>query len=193
MRPTIWSSSAPPTGRPPHFAPARPLPKAHCQPITPLAACAPAGLWSDASCWVCRSALRPIDGTQHEVTIACRPVSAVHSSNTLNCATLTSTTMTVTVTVEATKGEMPVNPLYFIAKTADGTTFDPTYVDGNTTLHSGDLPAGEKVRGAVAFAVHGARPSALIYEAPLGEQLAKWTITWRAVKPAPKPAIPFGS
>ncbi|MFW0785178.1 DUF1942 domain-containing protein [Gordonia sp. CPCC 206044] len=112
---------------------------------------------------------------------------------TLNSATLTSTTMTVTVTVEATKGEMPVNPLYFIAKTADGTTFDPTYVDGNTTLHSGDLPAGEKVRGAVAFAVHGARPSALIYEAPLGEQLAKWTITWRAVKPATKPAIPFGS
>lgn len=113
---------------------------------------------------------------------------------TLQKAYLSSSTVTFTVLIQATKGEIPVNPLYFVAKADDGTTYDDVeYSDDATTLHAGYLSAGEQVKGTVALEVDGPEPSALIYEAPLGETLAKWSITWRKVKPKPAPAPPFGS
>lgn len=103
-----------------------------------------------------------------------------------------------TTTIEATRGVVPVNPFYFIAKADDGTTYDdPDY--SYTTLHSGGLSAGEKVKGRMAFTVTGPRPTSIVYEGVLGETLTKWTVTWRPAPKAPntpkpkRPAAPFGS
>lgn len=114
---------------------------------------------------------------------------------TLNSASKNSNEMTIDVTIEATRGAVPVNPLYFFAKAADGTTYDYSW-SGDSTLRSGDLPAGQKTRGTVTFDIDGGpEPTQVIYEAPLGEQLISWTITWKPApkKSAPKPATPFGS
>ncbi|MGV9826805.1 DUF1942 domain-containing protein [Gordonia sp. NPDC003429] len=101
-------------------------------------------------------------------------------------------TFSFVVTIDATRGAVPVNPLYFIAKADDGTTYDePDYT--YTDLHSGDLPAGERVKGIVAFGISGPRPTMIEYEAPLGEILAKWTITWRTTPQPKQPVSPFGS
>ncbi|MEY1677692.1 DUF1942 domain-containing protein [Gordonia sp. ABKF26] len=113
---------------------------------------------------------------------------------TLNSASKNSSEMTIDVTIEATRGAVPVNPLYFFVKAADGTTYDYSWT-GDSTLRAGDLPAGQKTRGTVVFDITGGpEPTQVIYEAPLGEQLTSWTITWKpAPKPAPKRAAPFGS
>ncbi|MGC4935957.1 DUF1942 domain-containing protein [Gordonia sp. DT30] len=113
---------------------------------------------------------------------------------TLHKAYLTSRTVAFTVVIQATRGEIPVNPLYLVAKANDGTTYDDVvYDDDATTLHASDLAAGDKVKGTVTLKVNGPDPTTLIYEAPLGETLAKWSITWHKVKPKPAPAPLFGS
>lgn len=113
---------------------------------------------------------------------------------TLNTATLYSDSVAFDVTISATKGEVPVNPFYFVAKAADGTSYNnPTYA-GDNYLRSGDLPAGERVRGVVTLKVTGPKPTALIYEGVLGRQLAKWNLRWKTVAPKAKPKPPvFGS
>lgn len=114
---------------------------------------------------------------------------------TLNGASLNSREMTVDVTIQATKGRIPVNPLYFIAKAPDGTTYEYSWT-GDSTLHSGELPAGQKTRGTVVLDVAGGpEPNQLIYEGPLGEQLASWTIRWKKAAPrtTPERSAPFGS
>ncbi len=98
-----------------------------------------------------------------------------------------------TATIAATRGSVRVNPLYWSAKAADGTMYTtPDY--SNTTLRSGNLPAGERARGTVAFEIDGPRPTLIALEGVLGERLATWTFSWREPKPAPRPRpSPFGS
>lgn len=101
-------------------------------------------------------------------------------------------TFSFTATIESTKGAIPVNPFYFVAKASDGTTYDdPDY--SYTDLHSGYLSAGQRVKGTVAFNLTGPRPTAIQYEGVLGETLATWTFSWREAPKAKKPAPVFGS
>jgi hypothetical protein len=56
------------------------------------------------------------------------------------------------VTVEATKGSVSVNPLYWSAKDAEGRTYKSGFTSGkDPALDSGDIPAGQKSRGFVAI------------------------------------------
>ncbi|MDJ0010150.1 hypothetical protein [Gordonia alkanivorans] len=108
-------------------------------------------------------------------------------------ATSYSDSVVFDVDIQATKGQMPFNPFYFVAKTADGYRYNsPTY-RGDNHLTSELLPAGDRLRGTIELQVTGPRPTILIYQGVLGAQLAKWTLTW---KPTPKPKTPpspFGS
>lgn len=100
--------------------------------------------------------------------------------------------LSCTVIIEATRGEVAVNPLYWSAKADDGTKYDwPDY--SVTTLGSGDLPAGERARGTVGFEIDGPRPTRIVFEDVLGDRLASWTIRWHKTKQTPTPASPFGS
>lgn len=84
---------------------------------------------------------------------------------------LRGSTFSFTATIESTRGAIPVNPFYFVAKASDGTTYDdPDF--STTDLHSGYLSAGQRVKGTVAFTVNGPRPTAIQYEGVLGETLA---------------------
>ncbi|WP_161925557.1 DUF1942 domain-containing protein [Gordonia crocea] len=95
-------------------------------------------------------------------------------------------------TITTSRGSLPVNPLYWSAKAADGTMYtSPNF--SNTTLGTGSLPAGERARGVVAFEITGPRPTLVSYEGVFGDRLATWTIKWRTPKPAPRPRSPFGS
>lgn len=105
---------------------------------------------------------------------------------------LRGSTFSFTATIESTRGAIPVNPFYFVAKASDGTTYDdPDF--STTDLHSGYLSAGQRVKGTVAFTVNGPRPTAIQYEGVLGETLATWTFTWREAPKSKKPAPLFGS
>lgn len=109
---------------------------------------------------------------------------------TINSSTLYSDAVSFDVTITGKVGRMPVNPFYFVAKSASGYRYnDPDY-RADTALTSGYLPPGERVRATVTLKVTHDAPTALIYEYS-GEQLAKWTLTWKKSKPKP-PQRPFG-
>lgn len=56
----------------------------------------------------------------------------------------------ITVDISCTQGSVPYNPLYFKVKGTDGTEYEVD-ITGGGTLQSGDLPAGQKVHGTLAF------------------------------------------
>ncbi len=82
----------------------------------------------------------------------------------------------VTVTMQGVKGNTMVNPLYFSARAADGTTYDAALgaVDGQ--ISTSQLAAGDIVKGVVGFDVTGAPIQSIRYEGPLGENLGTWVV-----------------
>jgi uncharacterized protein DUF4352 len=88
----------------------------------------------------------------------------------------------VSLTVQVTKGTLPVNPLYFGYQTADGTVYHT--MDGNAIfagfepgLDAGDVSAGRRVRGNVVFDVPRGRGASLTYEGPLGDVIGSWHLS----------------
>jgi len=58
----------------------------------------------------------------------------------------------VDVTIEATtRDTVPYSPLYFIATDANSYRYSAALLCPDDALKHGDLPAGEQVRGAIAF------------------------------------------
>lgn len=85
------------------------------------------------------------------------------------------------MTISATQGTVPVNPLYFKVRLPDGTMAEPTMgADGNEPLlGSAELAMGEKIDGVVTFDIPPEN-TILVVENELGEAVGAVTI------PAPR-------
>lgn len=72
----------------------------------------------------------------------------------------------VDVTIEnVDREEAPYNPLYFIVKDSDGFEYNTAIAAPDPSLKSGDLAAGDRARGNVAFEVkEGATGLVMSYE-----------------------------
>lgn len=75
---------------------------------------------------------------------------------------------------EAEKGTTNVNPLYFTAKSAEGRAGEPA-LGAEGQLGSGEVPAGDKMRGNVAIDV-GPGPWTVTVTGTLLSEAARWTI-----------------
>jgi hypothetical protein len=82
----------------------------------------------------------------------------------------------VTVTLQGVEGTTNVNPLYFSARAADGTTYDAALGSVDGQLNAGELTAGDIVKGVVGFDVTGAPIQSIRYEGPLGDSLGSWVV-----------------
>ncbi|MGN7133881.1 DUF1942 domain-containing protein [Rhodococcoides corynebacterioides] len=82
----------------------------------------------------------------------------------------------VTVTIRGIEGTTQLNPLYFTARAEDGTSYQAALgaIDGQ--LDVGTVPAGDVIRGAVAFDVTGAPVQSIRYTDELGGQLGTWNV-----------------
>lgn len=81
----------------------------------------------------------------------------------------------VTVILEGVAGTTNVNPLYFSARAADGTSYDPELGALDGQLTTGTVTAGDLLKGVVAFDVTGPPIASIRYNDALGDELAKWT------------------
>lgn len=81
----------------------------------------------------------------------------------------------VDVTIAAQTGTTIYNGFYFVAKAADGTTIAPAVGAVRPGITSGQLPAGQKVDGHVAYDVpQGKSITAVMLRDPHGNLLAVW-------------------
>ena len=83
--------------------------------------------------------------------------------------------LTLDVLWETEKGETASNPLYFRAKDSDGRSADiELFVDDQ--LGSGDIPAGDKTRGNVAFDIKPGTSTVIITN-PILQEVARISVT----------------
>jgi len=81
----------------------------------------------------------------------------------------------VDVTIAAQTGTTLYNGFYFVAKAADGSTIAPAVGAVRPGITSGQLPAGQKVDGHVAYDVpQGKSITAVMLRDPHGKLLAVW-------------------
>lgn len=81
----------------------------------------------------------------------------------------------VDVTISAQTGTTIYNGFYFVAKAADGSTIAPAVGAVRPGITSGQLPAGQKVDGHVAYDVpQGKSITAVMLRDPHGKLLAVW-------------------
>ena len=80
----------------------------------------------------------------------------------------------ISVTLEGLKGTTNVNPLYFTARAADGTTYQAALASVDGQLPAGTVSVGDRIRGIVAFDVTGPPIASIRYNGALGEELARW-------------------
>ncbi|CAM3953875.1 DUF4352 domain-containing protein [Smaragdicoccus niigatensis] len=87
------------------------------------------------------------------------------------------TMMQISVEIEVISGTWHVNPLYFSARSASGTTLSPDFFNGaDDDLTYTDAKAGEKVRGTIQFDVpNGESISLVILTGVMFERIADWT------------------
>ncbi|MFT4201583.1 hypothetical protein [Gordonia sp. (in: high G+C Gram-positive bacteria)] len=84
---------------------------------------------------------------------------------------LTDRTLRFTARFISTRGEFPVNRLYFSAK-GGGTTYRfPT-----SNLPTRRLASGDRTMGVVSFQVNGPRPTIVSYRDAQGHLLATWPV-----------------
>ncbi|OAK51427.1 DUF1942 domain-containing protein [Rhodococcoides kyotonense] len=97
----------------------------------------------------------------------------------------------ITVTVEGVRGTTNVNPLYFTARAADGTSYDAALGTVDGQLPTGTVTSGDILKGVVAFDVTGPPIASIRYNGALGDELAKWVGQSAASAPftSPSPAI----
>lgn len=80
----------------------------------------------------------------------------------------------ITATLEGVDGTTDVNPLYFTARAADGTSYDAALGTVDDQLSTATLTAGDILKGVVAFDVTGPPIASIRYNGALGNELAKW-------------------
>lgn len=102
------------------------------------------------------------------------------SSPTTKTSSLDSKTyVQVTVDIQSTAGTIDYNPFYFKLKDSSGVEHDAgAFADSSDALQSGNLPAGQKVHGTIAFdapasALHG---SQVELSDPLFQTIGYWTL-----------------
>lgn len=83
----------------------------------------------------------------------------------------------VTVTLEGIEGTTNVNPLYFTARAADGTSYDSALGATDGQLMAGTVAAGDIIKGIVAFDVTGGPIASIRYNGALMDELASWVVT----------------
>lgn len=71
------------------------------------------------------------------------------------------------VIVEAVADKQPYNPLYFKVKDADGREYNATISTADDSLKTGELTAGDKARGTVAFEVPSAASGLVLSYQPV--------------------------
>lgn len=82
----------------------------------------------------------------------------------------------VTVTIQGIEGTANVNPLYVTARAADGTNYPAALGTVDDQLAATTVPAGDVIRGTVAFDVTGPPIASVRYEGALGQQRASWVV-----------------
>jgi hypothetical protein len=83
----------------------------------------------------------------------------------------------VDVTIAAQTGTTMFNGFYFVARSADGSTIAPAVGAVNPGITSGELPAGQKIDGHVAYDVPvGKAITAVGLRDPKGKMLAVWGV-----------------
>ncbi len=83
----------------------------------------------------------------------------------------------VDVTIAAQTGTTTYNGFYFVARAADGSTIAPAVGAVNPGITSGELPAGQKTDGHVAFDVPAGKAiTAVGLRDPKGKMLAVWGV-----------------
>lgn len=81
----------------------------------------------------------------------------------------------VDVTIAAQTGTTTYNGFYFVAKAADGSTIAPAVGAVRPGITAGQLPAGQKTDGHVAYDVpDGKTVTAILLRDPHGKLLAVW-------------------
>jgi len=81
----------------------------------------------------------------------------------------------VDVTIAAQTGTTMYNGFYFVARSADGSTIAPAVGAVKPGITSGELPAGQKIDGHVAYDVPtGKAITAVGLRDPKGKMLAVW-------------------
>lgn len=80
----------------------------------------------------------------------------------------------ITVTLEGIRGTTNVNPLYFTARAADGTSYDAALGTVDGQLSTATVTSGDLLKGVVAFDVTGPPIASIRYNGALGDELAKW-------------------
>lgn len=82
----------------------------------------------------------------------------------------------VTVTIQGVEGTTNVNPLYFTARAADGTSYDAALASVDGELTTATVAAGDVLKGVVAFDVTGAPIASIRYNGALMDELAQWVV-----------------
>jgi len=83
----------------------------------------------------------------------------------------------VDVTIAAQTGTTMFNGFYFVARSADGATIAPAVGAVNPGITSGELPAGQKIEGHVAYDVPAGKAiTAVGLRDPKGKMLAVWGV-----------------
>ena len=83
----------------------------------------------------------------------------------------------VDVTIAAQTGTTMYNGFYFVARAADGSTIAPAVGAVNPGITSGELPAGQKIDGHVAYDVPAGKAiTAVGLRDPKGKMLAVWGV-----------------
>ncbi|OZD12561.1 DUF1942 domain-containing protein [Rhodococcus sp. 06-156-3C] len=93
----------------------------------------------------------------------------------------------ITVTLEGIQGTTNVNPLYFTARAADGTSYDAALGTVDGQLATGTVTSGDILKGIVAFDVTGPPIASIRYNGALGDELAKWVGQIAASAPSSSP------
>ena len=83
----------------------------------------------------------------------------------------------VDVTIAAQTGTTMYNGFYFVARAADGSTIAPAVGAVKPGITSGELPAGQKIDGHVAYDVPAGKAiTAVGLRDPKGKMLAVWGV-----------------
>lgn len=83
----------------------------------------------------------------------------------------------VTTTLQGVEGTTNVNPLYFTARAADGTSYPAALGATDGQLQTGTVAAGDVIKGLVAFDVTGGPIASIRYNGALMDELASWKVT----------------
>ena len=113
------------------------------------------------------------DGNVYRVTVAAPKIAKPSEFTTLGNKKLYASQ----VTIVGITGTTTVNPLYFKAQNSEGDSYDSALGDVDNQIDAGDVPAGSKSRGMVAFEVP---PGQTITSISITDAILDTAATWHA-------------